>query len=294
MRGATLVFVLSSMYLVQRGQVRCALKVDHADLTHPRHKPQVYLRGPSVPNQIFMFWKQGWDRAPEAAQVARESFELLNPSYTIHALGEIEAEKMTNRSKIIPNDIWTRMSIQAQSDVYRTLLLYLYGGIWADASLNCARPLIWIPQNLTDLFSFQRYDNIQEQTEKRIKPWITSWFLVSPPRGKIIEGVFRVISDPLQHHRFFAEYFWLHRIVSELCQHDQTINATVSHYLSAASSHCQTSNYWADAPIFKRCASKRFASLVPKAKYCCNQSNLIKEAYCSTWNCSTISMNWKD
>jgi hypothetical protein len=244
-----------------------------------------------------MFWDQGWNNAPEAAKDALDSFKLLNPTFTVHALDSTHAEKLTNRSQYVPNAVWRNMTVQAKSDVYRTLLLYLHGGIWADASLDCNMPLdSWLPIHLTELFALRRFDNLSQQNISKIRPWISSWFLASPRGGATIGKILGVISDPLQHHRFFQEYFWWHRILAELCQTDKHVWQTVREYPSADPAHCVTPDFWTSAPMFKRCAAERFSALLPKSRQCClnTLTNEIKPYFCSKWKCSILSLNWSE
>jgi mannosyltransferase OCH1-like enzyme len=51
-----------------------------------------------------------------------------------------------------------KTTIQAKSDLLRTLVLYKHGGVWADASLDCAIQLDDWLEDQDDLFTFQRFD----------------------------------------------------------------------------------------------------------------------------------------
>jgi len=163
-----------------------------------------------IPKQIFMFWDTGFqNKTKPEAQLAIRSFEFLNPSWNLYALNTSEAERLTDRSSYIPDSVWDKLKVQAKSDVYRTLLLYRHGGVWADASVYCNMPLdSWIDLDADDLFSFRRFDNMEAQNRTGKYPWITSWFLAAPKEAPILQKLVDVISNSSQAYRFTSRYFW--------------------------------------------------------------------------------------
>jgi hypothetical protein len=72
------------------------------------------------------------------------------------------------------------------SDVIRVDLLRRYGGIWADATTYCLRPLNdWIyPAIATGFFAFDR------PTDDRM---VSSWFLAAQRNSYIVDALFRRI-----------------------------------------------------------------------------------------------------
>jgi len=165
---------------------------------HQNTQTNLHVLGYWIPNKT----------KPEA-QLSIRSFEFLNPSYKLYPLNTSEAERLTDRSSYIPDSVWDEMKVQAKSDVYRTLLLYRHGGVWADASLYCNVPLdSWLDLDADDLFTFRRFDNMEAQNKTGIYPWITSWFLVAPKKAPILKKLVDVISNSKQVYRFTSEYFW--------------------------------------------------------------------------------------
>lgn len=79
---------------------------------------------------------QGWDKAPYVPRECRLSWEAKNPSWTVIALSKNNIHNYVPAHEI-PKDA----SIQTQSDVIRLYLLANYGGVWADATCLCLRPL---------------------------------------------------------------------------------------------------------------------------------------------------------
>jgi hypothetical protein len=76
----------------------------------------------NIPKIIWMFWDTGWPANP-GSNMNRRSWELANPTFTVHALDGPTAERLTNRSLHVPDERWQILAVQARSDIYRTLLL---------------------------------------------------------------------------------------------------------------------------------------------------------------------------
>jgi Capsular polysaccharide synthesis protein len=265
-----------------------------------RQPPQRESRthgGGGIPHIVWMFWGSGWPaRDHPEANMALYSFQSCNDAVVvtndddptddnhrhgvqIRPLNSSSAEHWSRRKDYIPDATFWNLTIQAQSDIYRTLLLYHYGGVWADASLIANAPLSeWLDWDHTDdLLSFVRHDNLAEQKKKDIDPWITSWFLASPPHGYIVS---RIVHDYFQnrseHGRFTREYFWWHRMVSELARSDPD---RIGHrirtvFASADPLHCHpkpsASLLSPSAPMFKRCHTKSMYAIMATTHVCCN------------------------
>jgi hypothetical protein len=265
----------------------------------------------SIPPIIWMFWDDGWPASNPEANLALYSFRHCSNNndrshddtndtaiqkWTIRPIDTITAERYSRRKRYIPDDdfFFSNLTVQARSDVYRTLLLYRYGGIWADASLFCNVPIAeWLedlqPNNNTDLISLVRHDNKMQQRQLDIAPWITSWFLASPPRGytisRLVEQYLMVVDNDdedstvppkqqKQHARLTTEYFWWHRMISELARTDERVAANIRTLGSADPSHCHTNdNNTTTVPLYKRCKNKPMYAVMATTRYCCDTNN---------------------
>jgi hypothetical protein len=220
----------------------------------------------SIPQHIFMLWASGWDKAPQTAKLCRKSWELQNPNHIVIALDLPHAEFLIDRKSIYPDAFWNPLTIQAKSDIIRVNLLHKFGGIWADASAFCNRPLLdWINHHhSSDFVSFLRNENPERKASLHIDPWYTSWFMVARKNSYVINEVFKVISNPDEFHRLKAEYFWLHRIVSELADRDDLFRSIVNGLPSADPSHCKSGSMELDenAKIWKRCNIDEWSRIV--------------------------------
>ena len=148
----------------------------------------------------------------------------------------------------------------------------------------------------------------------RIKPWITSWFLASPPKGYVIEEVVKILSDPMQHIRingakYKNEYFWWHRIVAEIARiNPTTAGRRISRYPDDETLQCKKA--WLQAPMMKRCANTRMYSIMASTIRCCReQQEHLQDSWlfqrfgnlpqtetwkdlCSNWNCFNQTDNY--
>jgi hypothetical protein len=132
----------------------------------------------NIPKKIWILWLQGWENAPEIVKECRKSWEKLNPDWEVVALDNItlsqyiDSEEYLNNPKIPP---------QALSDIIRILLLKKHGGVWADASVFCSKPLNeWVYDHTPrGFFAFSKpgpyYDKLT-----------SSWFLVSEKNNIVI------------------------------------------------------------------------------------------------------------
>ena len=126
---------------------------------------------------IWMYWHQGWENAPALAKDCRESWEALNPNWTIKAICDNDLDKFSARPQMVEAGTGR---IAHYSDIVRLQLLQKHGGVWADASLWCAQPLdSWIGAALTSgFFAFHK------PAPGRL---ISNWFLASKPNHPLVE-----------------------------------------------------------------------------------------------------------
>lgn len=195
--------------------------ISFSQVTVPNPPEASSYEVPTIPKHIFMIWDSGWDSAPLTAILARKSWQLQNPNHTVWALDLAQVEVLINRTDKYPNELWDVMSIAAKSDVLRVHLLHKFGGIWVDASVFCTKPLLsWMDHDQNDFVTF---NNVLNEGKDGIQPWITSWFMAARTNSYVMDQIYTVVTDPDEFYRFTNEYFWLHRIVSELENKDDRI-----------------------------------------------------------------------
>lgn len=259
----------------------------------------------NIPRNIYIFWEKGWPAEKAEAQLARKTWEYWNPSYTVHVLNATDARELADRRRYIPDEVYRKTTVQARSDIIRTLILYKHGGIWVDASLFCNYPLdMWLDLNATDLILFRRDDNLVKQRKREIKPWVTSWFLAAPPRSYTLTKIFNVITNSSEFYRFRQQYHWWHKLVSQLTNADPYLERRIANFASADPMHCITPGWARRAPMLKRCPKPKgevMYSLFAAHRRCCQRAGagpneIIQggkgwERLCAKWDCTMISSN---
>jgi hypothetical protein len=104
---------------------------------------------------IWIYWHQGWDSAPSLVKAVRESWERLNPSYSVVSLDFHSLVEFVNLKTFCDLE-GSYLTIQEISNFVRLELLHLHGGIWVDATAWCSEPLeTWLDSDkINDFFAF--------------------------------------------------------------------------------------------------------------------------------------------
>lgn len=87
-----------------------------------------------------MLWLQGWENAPELVKRCLHSWQHHNPGWTIRLLDADTLPDWVDLSDFSPAPE-ENFPVQAFSDIVRLHLLAKHGGVWADATCFCRRPL---------------------------------------------------------------------------------------------------------------------------------------------------------
>lgn len=183
-------------------------------------KPVKALRREAVPPEgfnrtVYMLWLQGFDHAPEVVRECRKSWLHYNahswnfvfldnttlphylPSSLLHRL-------MPNRATMSPNHV---------SNIIRLLLLEIYGGLWADATLFCTRPLDdWLIPNIQEgFFAFAK------PTANRM---LSNWFLYGSRQNYIVRKWLNATVTYHATHPVDDVYFIQHQLFGDLFRSD--------------------------------------------------------------------------
>lgn len=111
-----------------------------------------------LPKIIWMLWLQGWDHAPRIVQACRRSWEVTNAGWTIRCLDRLSAAAFMDCGETHASLADPGLPPEACSDRVRMALLAQHGGVWADATVYCLRPLDdWLFNVLeSGFFAFDR------------------------------------------------------------------------------------------------------------------------------------------
>ncbi|MFN6956327.1 MAG: capsular polysaccharide synthesis protein [Acetobacteraceae bacterium] len=95
-----------------------------------------------VPRRVWLHWAQGWAAAPPVALLCRDSWLAWNRRYDVVPTDE------AGLADLLAGVAWepARFPPRIRADALRLRLLARRGGVWADATVFCSRPLeTWLP-----------------------------------------------------------------------------------------------------------------------------------------------------
>lgn len=131
--------------------------------------------GWSIPKTIWIYWHEGEDHAPYLVRRCIQSWRDYNPDWDIKVLDEEILENYFITTKQL-SSLPTRFT----SNLLRLKVLADHGGVWADATTLCHRPLNeWLPMvaEQSGFFVFRGPNHDR---------WLDNWFIASDPRHPLI------------------------------------------------------------------------------------------------------------
>jgi hypothetical protein len=156
------------------------------------------------PKNIWMLWLQGWETAPETVQACAESWRRRNPGWRLQTL---DRASLAQHLDPADTDLFRAASgpPEALSDRIRIALLLRHGGVWADGTALCVRPLDgWLPAHLgSGFFAFER------PVPDRM---IASWFLAATQGSVIVQQWHDAVRAYWAQRTECDDYFWFHEL----------------------------------------------------------------------------------
>ncbi len=178
------------------------------DAFHPGRAKR--SRGAKAINKvIWTCWFQGRHVAPRLVQRCISSWEERNPGWEVRCLDGYGIRRYIE----LPDFNGKSITHTGLSDIVRLLLLQEYGGVWADATLFCNRPLEeWLDQYLqAGFFAFHRPGPDRE---------LSTWFLAAETNHNLVS---RWLDWALAYwsDRATADaYHWFHYRFADACRAD--------------------------------------------------------------------------
>lgn len=176
----------------------------------------------TTPNVIWMLWLQGWPQAPEIVQACLRTWRFHNPDYEIRALTRESVGEHLDAAAVFELAAKKSMSAAALSDVIRLELLTRHGGVWADSTTYCLRPLSeWLPARMTSgFFAFARPGPDR---------MLSNWFLAAQAESPLV-SVWRDFAYAYWAARDRAgAYYWCHHQFAAGYAADEQFRATWDH-----------------------------------------------------------------
>lgn len=138
-----------------------------------------------IPEKIWIYWHQGLAEAPFIVRKCVDSWVRENPSRDVVFLNSANVCNYTTLD--LPQNKLSNLSLAIQSDLLRLSLLSKYGGVWADATTLCMKPLDeWLEDSCrSGFFSFYR------PGPDRL---LSNWFLASQKDCPIVSQLYEKLT----------------------------------------------------------------------------------------------------
>lgn len=194
-----------------------------------------------LPRIIWTYWDQGVEAAPELIELCFQSWLVLNPDWEVRILDRKTISEWVNPAELTP--YFHDLPIQKQADLLRLQLLVTYGGVWADPTVFCTKPLSdWLC--LSPPFGFMMFEN--GATDRMMATWFIAGTAGNPLLTAWLKKAAKFFEKPRVHNptgflkswhralvRFtmkneFRSRFWSTWLVSKL---SPTYPYFIFHYL---------------------------------------------------------------
>lgn len=158
---------------------------------------------------IWTLWFQGEDVAPFLVKESIRVWREKNPDFELKVLTNENLHEYMDFSK--EDVLWiTKLDYAPRSDLIRLYLLSRYGGVWADPTTLCMKPLSqWLDLGDAGFFAFSKPGFDRE---------ISSWFMASEKNGYIITRMYESYKN-----------YWRKRAGHKLENHNSFVNTYLSH-----------------------------------------------------------------
>lgn len=163
-----------------------------------------------LPRTLWLYWAQGVSSAPGLVQACIKTWEDMNPEWKLHHLDAATAGKYVDTT-----DLPAGISHAHRADIIRIRLLSKYGGVWADATCLCSKPLeSWLPPLMqSGFFAFT------QPSRDRI---LSNWFLASEKNGYIANVFSKEVTKYWRGRKKADNYFWFHHLFEWQTHRDKT------------------------------------------------------------------------
>ena len=137
-----------------------------------------------LPRRIWMYWHDGWDNAPELSKLCLQSWQQHNPGYEVRALDYASLGSVFDDPPVHKG----ASKLSGFANRVRLRLLRSHGGIWADATNFCLKPVDgWIHEHVAPAHFFAY---VLPNAERPI----ATWFLAACPRAPMVVAWEEIVS----------------------------------------------------------------------------------------------------
>jgi hypothetical protein len=181
------------------------------------------LRPMKCPRVVWLLWLQGWERAPAIVHTVARTWRHHNPAWDVVLLDKHALERLTP-GYAMP----AKAAAAAQSDLARLRLLHTHGGVWADATMACLRPL----DDLIAASGADAFPGAWMYHGRDAGRGPASWFMVARP-DTVLMAKWRDAAEsywsthqndtsaPTPEEAASVPYFWMDELFANLASKDE-------------------------------------------------------------------------
>jgi len=145
-----------------------------------------------IPKVVYQTWHSGED-VPIQYQEIMQHNKKMNPGYRFVLLDDVELNRFFRMNHEIPKDV-KKLFFNvnphygpARADIFRYVVVYLFGGIYLDIKIRCLVPFDdWILATDEYIFSYWEEFFYQKNVIKNKNGEMQNWFIISKPRHEFL------------------------------------------------------------------------------------------------------------
>lgn len=189
-----------------------------------------------IENNVFVFWWDGFDKAPALVQ---QCFKSISEAYKGCRIIKISRENYSDYTDIHPaivkGYLSGKISVQTFSDILRFNLLKNNGGVWIDATIYFEKPY-----NLLDGLKNKPIESVSFSTTAdflKYKNEVCSWsgyFFASRKNSVFVQAMDKIFRDYYLKYHTYSIYFFIDATLM-ICK--------INHIDNDALRYIQKSNY---------------------------------------------------
>lgn len=168
-----------------------------------------------IENNVFVFWWDGFDKAPEIVLRCLDSVKKYHKRHNIVEISKDTYRDYTDIDSMIIDDFEAnKISIQTFSDILRFNLLKNNGGTWIDATIYFTREFD-LQKNLTSK-SFESVNFSGSEDFLNYKGTECSWsgfFISSRKNGVFVKAVDKIFQTYYLEYKTYSTYFFIDAVL---------------------------------------------------------------------------------
>lgn len=173
------------------------------------------LNNTSIENNVFVFWWDGFENAPEIVKKCYASVCKHHPDSNVIGIDKNNYRKFTDiDTKIIRDFEKDKISVQTFSDILRFNLLKNNGGVWIDSTI-----MFLSKYNLIEDLADKSFTSLEFSTSREFLKYEDcecSWsgfFIASRKNGLFVRAVDEIFKQYYLKYKTYSIYFFIDAVL---------------------------------------------------------------------------------